>query len=227
MPAQLVPTVKTFYEIPDMIKGFVEGWKKQFGEFPQKKSIAIIYAQWAIETGQGKSCWNNNIGNVKYSPSKISSNDDHIKYMMLSNVWEIINGKKIIYNPPHKATWFRSFDSLSDGVAFHLDVLKNKRYKSAWSAIEMGSPVDFAHLLKVANYYTAPESDYVRAIALYFNKFMKDDTFEKVIASLVAPEPTTIIEHVETIDPKTDPTPAQVSFWKSTVQLFSNVFTKK
>lgn len=250
--AVCVPTVKTNFTIADFVKSLVIVWQQMYGELPQKKQLAVIYAQWSIETGQGKSCWNNNIGNVKYIPSKNKSDSD-IQYMMLKNVWEIINGKKVIFQPPHQATWFRSFPTLIDGVTFHLDFLKNKRYKKAWSAIEAGNPGNFAHLLKVANYYTAPEADYVRAVTLYFNKFMKDDVFEKVIESITPPALTTAVEHIETpviekitTDPSTvtelpiitpapiaEPEPIPVaapvsnSFLKSIIQLLFNLFTKK
>jgi flagellar protein FlgJ len=91
---------------------------------------------------------------------------------MLKNVWEIIGGKKVIFQPPHQATWFRAFPTLADGVAHHLDFLRNHRYKASWSAVDAGNPAAFAHLLKVAGYYTAPEADYIKLMNVYFNKFM-------------------------------------------------------
>lgn len=100
---------------------------------------------------------------------------------MLANTWEIINGKKVVFQPPHPATWFRAFDNLDEGVTHHLDLLRNKRYKIAWSAVEQGDPGEFARLLKQAGYYTAPVEAYVNLIIQHFNKFMKTDTFEKTL----------------------------------------------
>jgi hypothetical protein len=245
MTAQLVPTVKTSYSPEELIKSFIEGWKKQFGTMPNKKSIAILWAQNRIETGATSAMWNNNIGNVKYVPSNNPESDNNIQYMMLSNVWEIINGKKVVFQPPHKATWFRAFPTLTDGVAFHLDFLKNHRYKKAWAAIEAGSPSNFAHLLKEAGYYTAPEEDYSKAIALFFMRFIRDDTYEKVLASLVAPKPTTIVNHVETITVETPIAPLPVeqptsvtpiptavpppnkSLWQTIIQFILGLFKRK
>lgn len=184
MPAILVPTTKTSYNASQMVAGFIKGWQNVFNEIPKKESVGVIWAQNAIETGSTSSMWNNNIGNVKYSPSKNPEDDNDVKYMMLSNVWEIINGKKVIFQPPHEATWFRAFDTLEDGVGFHLNFLKNKRYKNSWAAVEAGDPVQFAHLLKVAKYYTAPEEDYAKAMKSQFQKFMKDNTFEEVVKAL-------------------------------------------
>lgn len=184
MAAILVPTVKTSYNGTQMVAGFIKGWANQFNEIPKKESVGVVWSQNAIETGSTTSMWNNNIGNVKYAPSKNQDDDNNIKYMMLSNVWEIINGKKVIFQPPHPATWFRSFDTLEEGVGFHLDFLKNHRYKNSWSAIETGDPAQFAHLLKVAGYYTAPEADYIKGMNFHFNKFMKDTTFETVAQTI-------------------------------------------
>lgn len=183
MPAKLVPTVQTKYTLNQLIGGLVDGWYQKFGVIPEKKQIGVLYAQNALETGGTVSMWNNNIGNVKFVANG-GNIDDGKEYMMLANTWEIVNGKKVIFQPPHPATWFRSFKTLGEGVAHHLDFLRNKRYKKSWSAVEAGDPALFAHLLKVAGYYTASEADYVRLMNVYFNKFMKDKTFEAAVAKL-------------------------------------------
>lgn len=201
MTAKLVPTVRTTYTMQQLIQGFVLGWQKQFGEIPKKESVGVLYAQDALETGSTVAMWNNNIGNVKYVPSANPAVDEGKEYMMLANVWEIVNGHKVIFQPPSQATWFRAFESLADGIAFHLDFLKNHRYKAAWSAVESGDPAGFAHLLRLAGYYTAPEADYVRLMNTYFNKYMKDQTYEQVVAALTPPVPDPIPE------PMPDPVP--------------------
>lgn len=185
MTATLVPTVRTTYTQQQMIEGFVRGWVQQFGFIPSKASIGVLYAQDALETGSTTSMWNNNIGNVKYIPT---AGDEGWFYMMLANVWEIVNGQKVVFQPPNPATWFRAFTTLADGVAFQLDFLKNHRYKAAWTAVESGNPAAFAHLLKLAGYYTAPEADYVRLMNYYFTKYMNDYTYETVVATMVSPQ---------------------------------------
>lgn len=201
MTAKLVPTVRTSYNLTQMIEGFVLGWKQQFNEIPKKESVGVLYAQDALETGSTTSMWNNNIGNVKYVPT---TGDDNWQYMMLANVWEMINGQKVVFQPPSPATWFRAFETLADGIAFHLDFLKNHRYKAAWAAVVAGDPAQFAHLLRQAGYYTAPEADYTRAMNMYFSKYMKDTTYEQVVAKLTAPPPAPEPDPV----PPPDPTPA-------------------
>jgi len=184
MTATLVPTVRTSYTLNQVIAAMVEGWFKKFGEIPRKESIGVLYAQNALETGGTVAMWNNNIGNVKYVPH---AGDEGLFYMMLANVWEIVGGKKVIFQPPHPATWFRAFPTLADGIAEHMDFLRNHRYKTAWSAVDAGNPAAFAHLLKIAGYYTAPEADYVRLMNYYFAKFMKDTTYEAAVAKILSP----------------------------------------
>ena len=227
MSATLVPTVRTSYNGQQMIEGFVRGWFQQFGELPKKESIGVIWSQNALETGSTTSMWNNNIGNVKFVASKNPDNDNGLTYMMLANVWEIINGQKVIFQPPHPATWFRAFPTLADGVAFHLDFLKNHRYKASWVAVEAGNPTQFAHLLKVAGYYTASETDYANAMNAYFKKFMKDPTFDAVVAALqpklnIDPETGNV-----TVSGDIDLAPKPSGTWNSISNIFSGFFGKK
>jgi hypothetical protein len=228
MSATLVPTTRTSYNGQQMIEGFVRGWFKQFGVLPKKEAVGVIWSQNALETGSTTSMWNNNIGNVKFVPSSNPDNDNSVTYMMLANVWEIIHGQKVIFQPPNPATWFRAFPTLEDGVAFHLDFLKNHRYRAAWAAVEAGDPAQFAHLLKVAGYYTAPESDYTKAMNAYFKKFMNDPTFDNVVAALQPKlniDPTTGDVTV-TGDLNLAPTPTS-SPWSTVTGIFSGLFGKK
>lgn len=184
MAATLVPAVKTKTSSSEFITGLVTAWVKLYKQIPKKESIGVIYAQWAHETGMGGSYWNFNVGNSKYKPSVNPENDNDLLYTMLPSVWEMSNGVKTYYQPPSPVTWFRAFATLTDGLVYHLNFLQNKRYKSSWGAIEAGSPSQFAHLLKIAGYYTDVEENYSKGLTVYFNKFMKDATFETVIASL-------------------------------------------
>lgn len=175
-----VPTVRTTCTDAELCEALILAWQSIYNVLPQKKSIAVIISQHNVETGSGISCWNWNLGNEKAADVA----GQNVEYCALTGVWEIINGKKVILPPENPGSWFRSFKTLKEGVAFHIDFLKNHRYKNAWTAIEQGDPAGFAHLLKMAKYYTAPEADYVKLMLVFFNKFMKDQTFESVIAKL-------------------------------------------
>lgn len=174
-----VPTVRTNFKVEDFIKSLVKAWYQSYKVVPTKAQIAVIYSQWGLETGLGAFCWNNNIGNVK----AVDVPGVVVEYCALNGVWEIINGKRITLKPEDPGAWFRSFPTLDLGVASHMDILRNKRYKIAWAAVEQGNPALFAHLLRQQGYYTAPEADYMRAMQYYFLKFMNSNMFERVIDS--------------------------------------------
>jgi len=184
MPAILVEAVRTTYNKYDLTKGFIIAWKELLGDFPKKESLYALLAQNALETGLTRSMWNNNIGNVKFVPSKNQDDDNDKQYMMLANVWEILHGVKTVFQPPSQATWFRSFPTLKDGITDHLTFLKNKRFKNAWIAVENGDPVDFCHRLKLQSYYTAPEADYIKGVTSYFNQFKASNDYDKIIKEL-------------------------------------------
>lgn len=191
MPAKLVPTVRTTYTSAQVVKAFVEAWKRLYNQIPKKESIGVIYAQNALETGLTKAMWNNNIGNVKYLAKP--SDTESIEYCMLANVWEIVKGKKVTFQPPHPATWFRSFKSLADGVEYHFKFLKNNRYKDSWAAVEKGDPASFAHLLKLKGYYTASEADYIKLMKYHFNLFMRSKDFENAVKGLPITDPVVVV----------------------------------
>lgn len=202
-----VPTVKTFFTQKEFVMGLILAWFDIYQNYPKKEQIAVIYSQWALETGKGNYCWNYNLGNIK----AVDSPNQIIEYIALNGVWEIINGKKIIIPPENPGAWFRSFNTLTDGIVFHINFLKNKRYKKAWEAVELGQPAEFSRRLKAAWYYTAPEADYTKLLTSYFNQFMKDKLFESIMEELnssskymPSPPPTEedILIYVELEKPK-------------------------
>ena len=184
-----VPTVRTNFAKIDFVKSLIKAWYRIYNNAPTKVQMGVIFAQWALETGSGTYCWNNNVGNVK----AVDSTTETIEYCALNGVWEIVNGKKVTLSPENPGAWFRSFRSLDDGVAFHTNLLRNRRYRTAWVAVEQGDPALFAKLLKQQGYYTAPEADYVRAMQYHFLRFMIDTTFEDALlqakAELFPPAP--------------------------------------
>lgn len=177
--AILVDAQKIQVTKEEYIKALIIAWEKTFEEHPKKEQIGVIYSQTMIETGL-KAFWNNNIGNIKYVPSKNPEDDKLKKYMMLPNVWEIINGQKVIFNPPHPATWFRAFDTLAEGIEDHFQFLAGKRWKLAWTAVVAGDPSDFARKLKIQGYYTAPLADYEKGLNLYFKSYMSSNMFDAI-----------------------------------------------
>lgn len=192
------PTIKTQFTIFEFTKSLIDVWLKTYNVIPAKEQLGVIIAQWQLETGSGKHCYNYNIGNVK----AVDKPNEIVEYCVLNNVWEIINGKRIILSPNDPGSWFRSFPTLADGVAHHFNFLKNNRYKHAWTAVESGNPAAFAHLLKIAGYYTASEADYIKLMNSFFNSYMKSNDYENAVSN----------------NPK-------ISVWTNIGNMFNKIFT--
>lgn len=175
-----VETVRTSFSKLDFVEALIKAWHSDYQTLPLKSQIAIIFAQWSIETGQGTFCWNNNIGNSK----AVDVPGQVIEYCALNGVWEIVNGKKVILKPEDPGAWFRAFPTLDTGVRHHFDLLRNKRYKIAWAEIEAGNPAGFSKKLKQQGYYTAPEKDYTLAVTAYSRAFASSSLFEQAVANI-------------------------------------------
>lgn len=173
---QNVPVVRTTFTLCDYCKAVLRAWKPLCGSWPSKAAVGCIWAQYALETGKGAFCWNNNIGNVKWSAGH--------DYMMLRGTWEIVGGKRVVFEPPHRATWFNAYESLDDSMMGHLRLLKEQRYASCWPAIEAGDPGEFAVRLKAKGYYTAPVEDYARGLRAFHQEFMRATAFEEATREL-------------------------------------------
>lgn len=176
-----VPLTKTRFTIKDFLVSMIDAWKNRFNTVPTKEQLAVLWGQYSLETGGGGACWNYNIGNYKKRPG-----DSHSKYCMLPGTWEMVGGKKIIINPPDPGCWFRSYDSLEQGVEDYILYLSSGRYASSWPAVLAGSPEAFAHQLKIHGFYTADEYDYGRGVRRNFNAFMKIPNIDSYFAG---PEP--------------------------------------
>lgn len=142
-----------------------------------REQAGVLWAQYAIETGKGKFCWNCNIGNVKVTAGQVQAGTD---YFMLKGTWEIINGKRQVFDPPHIQTWFRHFHSLTDAMSHHLSFLR-RRFSKAWDSVLSGEPGEFAHRLKELKYYTGSESVYASSMGYFHAEWMRVVDYAGVI----------------------------------------------
>lgn len=159
---EYIPRVRT----PITKAGFAEAVREAWFE-ASREAIGTLWAQYALETGRGNACWDNNIGNVKHV-----SGDGH-DYTMLTDVWEIIDGKKVIFQPPHPQTWFRAYRTLGLGMEEHIAFLR-KRYAAAWEHVEAGDPDAFARALKAHGYFTGDLGIYARSLVSLLAEWMHD-----------------------------------------------------
>lgn len=135
-----------------------EAWKLLYGNYPSTDSLALLWSQWALETGRGKFIHCYNFGNIK------RSKDDPTDWTMF-RCSEILNGKEVFFDPPHPQTHFRAYPTAVDGALDYIKFLsQRKRYLKAWEQIKLGDAAAFSHELKVAGYYTASEARYTAMV---------------------------------------------------------------
>jgi hypothetical protein len=152
-----------------------------------KAQAAILWAQFAVETGAGACCWNWNLGNVKHVKG------DGFDYMALKGVWEIVNGQRVEIPATDPGAWFRSYPDLDTAMHGHF-VFLQKHYAPAWKYV-IGTPTEgpsvesFVHALKVKGYFTAPEDAYRNGMKVHFDKFMVASGYDEALAAIRAEQP--------------------------------------
>jgi hypothetical protein len=151
-----------------------------------------LAAQFMGETGNGRFCFNWNLGNEKATPAE--------PHYFLRDVWEVESparaarhvadsnglarlstpeetrtrgwscpaGKEVVvYEPPHAETRFRAYDALGDGAQKWI-----ARYQRTAThdptflpALNAGDTAAVAHALKRAGYYSDGETHYAASMA--------------------------------------------------------------
>ncbi len=196
-----IPTVRTSPTRLDFARAVV-------GARPglSRETFAILWAQFCMETGAGRNCYNFNVGNVKHVDG------DGFDYMALKGVWEGLTreawererrgpygplvrlstdqaqikavgpGKiAVLFDPPHPATLFRAYPSLAEAVHEHAAFLEG-RFSEAWTAAIAGDVEAFGRRLGEAGYYTASPEIYVRNLRGPFTDAIASSDFEHAIA---------------------------------------------
>jgi hypothetical protein len=176
------PLLRTPFDRREFARALLRAWRVIFGAFPTKSAAGVVWAQYALETGRGAACWNYNLGNVKATEAQARAG---VPFTMLPNTWEIIGGKRVVFQPPHPQTWFRAFRSLEEGMAHHLRFLAETRYRDAWSFVVAGDPVGFAYRLKALGYFTAPADTYAFGLRALLAEWMRSDDFDHELGEVL------------------------------------------
>ncbi len=162
------PRTRTPVSIPDFFAAVGEA----LGGSVPLEGIATLWAQYAIETGRGSACWNLNLGNKR-------ANDGE-KYTELAAAWEcgshIPPGARQIEKPagaecPAGQLYylptnqrFAAYDTLAEGAAGYIALLRRPRYKGALDVALTGDAERFAHELKARGYFTADVGPYAAGL---------------------------------------------------------------
>jgi hypothetical protein len=235
-----VPVARTVVAMSEYARAVVRSWSSVSGDEPTKATVAVLWAQYMAETG-GSACWNWNIGNVK------KADGDGYDYIMLRGVWEAVAAKEaerliaaglatldtrenhkravgsrvaVVFQPPHRATWFRAYPDLITAMQHHIAFLK-RRFVMAWSHALAGDPDGFAFALKAGrdgkpgtfdDYFTADAKAYARNMRPHFDAFMRSDVFDRAIAERDALRKADTIPNLDSIatDPDMTPEPTRI-----------------
>lgn len=216
MADQLKPTERTVVTLPMYAGAVIRAWHHVGEGYPSKEAVAVLWAQYWIETG-GAACWGWNLGNVKKFPN------DGYDYHCLNRVWEGVskgmaqqliasgqavadpspdhqkavgaNQVSVIFNPPHPATRFRYFPNLDVAMEDHLVLLAKKRFSPAWPAVIAGDYLQFARSLKARGYFTASAEAYAGGMRAPFAAFMRSTGYEEAMSEITGealPQPPRI-----------------------------------
>lgn len=190
MPDNLVPTNRTPITPLIFAKGVIKVWPDA-----TKAACGVLYAQYALETGAGGSCWNWNLGNVKYTRGC------GYDFIQLNGNKEYVNGVYVVTDKTDPASWFRAYPNFETGMRVFVMSKTAGQWASTKPFIEAGDPEEYAAELKRHRYYTAPLLDYQRAMRMWFDRWMKMGAWEEAND----PEPDTLPSVTVSVPPATLP----------------------
>lgn len=194
-----IPAARTPVKVEEVYAALRKVWIERLGTEPKRESLLVLCAQWALETGRGKSMWNFNLGNQKGRPG--GSDGRSWTFFACNEILSpsaadrsvaaakprsdgkgqdavvtksLVNGlKEVWFYPDNPGCCFRAYRSLDEGARDYFDLLR-KRFASAWPAVEAGAPAEFSRRLKEARYYTADEGHYTRGLVTIFGEYQRD-----------------------------------------------------
>lgn len=173
MTERFIPDHKTPQTVAQMKDGFARAWPEL-----EPAAVLLTLAHWHFETGGGASMHCFNVGN-----GKAHAGDGRAYTMYRCS--ERIGGVLKYFDPPHPQCRFRAFDTLDEGIADHVAMMK-RNFGSALPALQAGDPIRFAVALHLARYYTDEVGHYTASICARLNQVQHElgDTCDIVEASV-------------------------------------------
>lgn len=169
-----VEKVKTDVSLTELVNSFARAWQTLLSRKPSKEQLAMFVSQNSLETGNRKSMYNYNIGNI------IAGNSGYDYF--LGN--DTNRGKPIVQH-------FRAYKTLDEGVLDYLKILY-KGYPQAFQAANTGDPKNYAHSLlenPKRQYYDATvEKSYAAGMGRLYNQYMKSTEFDQAYRNAVGGE---------------------------------------
>lgn len=146
-------------------KNLSEAYKIVTGKKPTQVILGLMLAQWALETGNGKSIHWNNYGN-----GKATKNSGFTTYFRCS---EIINGKEQFFDPPDPHCHFAAYPSAIEGAIAFINLLKSR--PNWWNGLHSGTPEGFVKGLSTQPYayFTANVTLYQNVLKERYGKYIE------------------------------------------------------
>jgi hypothetical protein len=138
------PATRTVVSIADMHNALSNAWESVTGSEPTDMAVLTLMAQWALETGNGASMYNYNIGNFKSAGQNGYPPGAYFPLPTTENVGGTTE---------HVTANFASYDSLDHGVQAYLSAMHG-RFGAAWPDVLSGDCDAFAQHLYDQHYYT-------------------------------------------------------------------------
>lgn len=184
-----LPTKNTAPAAADVVRMLHANWEEL-----NEVGARVLTAQFMHETGEGKYCFNWNLGNVK-----CKKDETNVQHHYLRDTWEILgkdaatklcaesgglgyiateeeakkrgwshsSGKVVaVFEPPHWICRFRSYASLEDGSKRWITHHRSvaSKFATYMDTLNTGDCAAVANLLKRASYYTGDEGVYAKSM---------------------------------------------------------------
>jgi hypothetical protein len=151
------------------------------GANPSNAALALALAKCALETGRMRSCHNWNWGNIKagqkyegmyccFELNEVLPGQGTVWFSPLGRLDK--RGGKVVAEafadpPGHPQTRMRAHENEFTGADAYIDFMvrgSGGRFHPAFGRMLSGDVAGMVRLMKVANYFTAPEVEYARGV---------------------------------------------------------------
>lgn len=156
--SNLVPVVRTKLSAGEAQEALRSAWQSVTGETPSDKTLALITAQWAHETGNGASMFNYNFAGIKGAGPSGLSVAQHTREGYGQSERRIVDN-------------FRAYRSAEEGATDYVQLL-SKRFPEAVEGARQGDPVAFVRGLKSKGYFTGHEGQYLTSVAGIASRYL-------------------------------------------------------
>jgi Mannosyl-glycoprotein endo-beta-N-acetylglucosaminidase len=151
MPPALVAPTRTRLDGTQAAAALRNAWTRVTGQPPSEKTVAVLTAQWAHETGNGASMYNYNFGGIK------GASPDGLSVSQRTHEGFGASERTIMDR-------FRAYRTADDGANDYVKLIVNRFPEAAQSASQ-GDPAGFVQGLKQRGYFTGDPAAYTRSVA--------------------------------------------------------------